>query len=144
MIVTGQPAELKPIVNTYCRILIPYIFLTVYSVILMRLMQSLNMNIALTWCSLLSFLSSPLLTWFFIFYLECGYYGAAIAQNCVFVILCVAILIVIIRKGYGFVFVPLPLSTIWIYKGIYQYLALAIPGVYQRLSSCLLKPIFLN
>ena len=135
MVAMGQPAELKPIVNTYCRLLIPYIFLTAYSAILQRLIQSLDMNVALTWCALLMLATCAPLTWFFMYYLECGYYGAAIAQNCVFVILCVAMLIVIICKGYGYVFVPLPLSTIWTYRGIYQYLVLAIPGMYQLRSS---------
>ena len=129
MVAIGQPPELKPIVNTYCRLLIPYIFLTAYGAILMRLSQSLDMNVALTWCALLMLGSCPILTWFFMFYLNCGYYGAAIAQCGVMFIFFVAMFIMLISKGYGYIFKPLPLSTIWTAKGIYQYLALAIPGM---------------
>ena len=35
-----------------------------------------------------------------------------------------------INIGYGYIFIPLPISLIWTRKGIYQYLALAIPGLF--------------
>ena len=118
MVAIGQPAELKPIVNTYSRLLIPYIFLTAYSAIFMRLIQSLDMNVALTWCALLMLASCPVLTWFFMYYLECGYYGAAIGQNCVMLIFCIALFTTLIRKGFGYIFVPLPyrLKILFAYK----------------------------
>eukprot|EP01084_Bolivina_argentea_P196833 337399_1 len=40
MIAIGQPASLRPIINTYCRYFIPYIFLTGYGAILSRLGQA--------------------------------------------------------------------------------------------------------
>eukprot|EP00486_Rosalina_sp_Unknown_P015381 CAMPEP_0201593302 /NCGR_PEP_ID=MMETSP0190_2-20130828/190948_1 /ASSEMBLY_ACC=CAM_ASM_000263 /TAXON_ID=37353 /ORGANISM="Rosalina sp." /LENGTH=424 /DNA_ID=CAMNT_0048052441 /DNA_START=86 /DNA_END=1357 /DNA_ORIENTATION=+ len=141
MVAIGQPAELKPIVNTYSRLLIPYIFLTAYSAIWMRLIQSLDMNVALTWCALLLLASCPPLTWFFMYYLECGYWGAAIGQICVMLIFNVALIVTLIRKGYGYIFVPLPLSTIWTYKGIYQYLALAIPGLFQNAFEWIIEEV---
>ena len=141
MVAIGQPVELKPIVNTYCRLLIPYIFLTAYSSMLSRLGQALDMNVALTCCTLLMFASCPPLIWFFMYYLECGYYGAAIGQNCARVVFCAAAIIMLIRKGYGYVFVPLPLGTICTGRGIYEYLALAIPGLFQNAFEWIIEEV---
>merc|ERR1712228_807183 len=132
IVAIGQPKELQSIVNTYSRLLIPYIFLNAYGAILLRLIQTLDMNKALTWCALLMIASCLPLTWFFMFYLECGYYGAAIAQCISMAIFVISQLYLLIHRGYGYLFVCLPFSTIFKSKGIYQYLALAIPGLFQN------------
>ena len=49
MVALGQPPSLAPLINSYSRILIPYIFLTAYATIFMRLLQSLDLQIGLTY-----------------------------------------------------------------------------------------------
>ena len=78
---------------------------------------------------------------FFMFYLDCGYYGAAIAQNLVMLIFLVAQIVLVIRKGYGFVFEPSPSSVVWTRKGIYHYLALAIPGLFQNAFEWIIEEV---
>ena len=141
MVAIGQPAELRPIVNTYSRLLIPYIFLTAYSAILMRLLQSVDLNVVLTYCALLMLAACPPLTWFFMFFLDLGYIGAAIAQNLVMLLFIGSMAAMIVRKGYGFVFVPLELSHIFTARGIRHYLALAIPGLFQNAFEWIIEEV---
>eukprot|EP01084_Bolivina_argentea_P134357 237011_1 len=141
LIAIGQPTEIKAIVDTYCRLLIPYIFLTAYCAILMRLLQSLDMNKSLTYCALIMLATCPPLTWFFMYYLQYGYIGAAIGQNCVMLIFFIGMFILVVHKGYGFVFIPLPVSTIFTKKGIYHYLALAIPGLFQNAFEWIIEEV---
>merc|ERR1719249_460015 len=117
MIAIGQPPELKPIITTYCRVPIPYSFSMAFNSILKRLLQSLDMNVPLTYCTLTQLASAAPLLWFFMFYMDFGYWGAAIALNLVTLITTVAAIILIIHKGYGFV--------------VLHFIALAIPGLFQ-------------
>jgi len=141
MVAIGQPKQLQPIVNTYSRLLIPYIFLTAYSAILMRVLQSLDLNVVLTWCALLMLAACPPLTWFFMFFLDLGYIGAAIAQNLVMLLFVASMATMIVRKGYGFVFVPLELGIIFTKRGISHYLALAIPGLFQNAFEWIIEEV---
>mmetsp|Transcript_25400 Transcript_25400/g.40408 ORF Transcript_25400/g.40408 Transcript_25400/m.40408 type:complete len:500 (+) Transcript_25400:30-1529(+) len=141
MVAIGQPPELRHIVNTYCRLLIPYIFLVSYVTVLQRILQSLDLNILATWCALLMFISCPLFTWFFMYYLQCGYYGAAIAQCCSMTVFFLSELVMIIYKGYGFMLIPLPVRLIWTKRGIHHYLALAIPGLFQTAFQWIIEEV---
>jgi len=141
MVAIGQPSSLRPIVNSYSRALIPYIFLTAYSAILMRVLQSLDLNVVLTYCAMLMLAACPPLTWFFMFFLDFGYMGAAIAQNLVMALFIASMSVMIVRKGYGFVFVPLPWSHIFTSRGVYHYLALAIPGLFQNAFEWIIEEV---
>eukprot|EP01083_Nonionella_stella_P220989 790073_1 len=139
MVAIGQPAELKPIVETYCRLLIPYIFICSYDAILVRLIQALDMNISLAICAVLMFASCPLITWFLMYYLDYGWQGTAIAQSVVMLLFFFIMLVLLIYKGYGFIFIPLPFTTVWSLKGIYNYLALALPGLCQNMFEFIIQ-----
>lgn len=75
------------------------------------------------------------------FYLDCGYWGAAIAQNLVMLIFLIGQIILIVRKGYGFVFEPLDFSQIWTKKGVWHYIALAIPGLFQNAFEWIIEEV---
>ena len=60
-----------------------------------------------------------------------GYLGAAIARSLAQFVMTVSMIIVLIYNGYLYFFIPHSVSTIWNKKGIYQYISLAIPGIFQ-------------
>eukprot|EP01084_Bolivina_argentea_P263261 445503_1 len=128
----GQPMELRDIITTYCRVLIPYIFVGGYAAILERTMQSLNLNISLLACYLLQFILTPPLTWLFMYHFECGYYGAAIARCLTTFFFSIAMLIVLLYNSYAYLFIPHNLGIVLTKKGIYEYISLATPGLFQN------------
>jgi len=141
MVAMGQPTELRDIVNTYCRLLIPYIYAVAYASILQRLLQALDMNTLLTLCASLMLATCPLLCYFFMFVLDCGYYGAAIAQNLSMLVFILAMTVLLHRKGYAHIFVPLPMHRVCTRKGITNYLALAVPGLFQNAFQWIIQEI---
>lgn len=128
MIAIGQPKELQEIMNVYCQVLIPYIFLVGYAAILERTMQALNMNMLLFACYLFQFLITPPFAYFFMYTMQCGYYGAAIARSLTQLIMVIAMIACLVFSGYGYLFIPHRIFTIWTRKGIKQYIYLALPG----------------
>eukprot|EP01084_Bolivina_argentea_P312598 541202_1 len=141
MIAIGQPSELAPIINSYCRLLVPYIFLTAYDAILMRAAQSLDLNIGLTYCCLIMIACAPLFTWLFMYGLGFGYKGAAIAQCCVLAVFAVAQIILFFNKGYGYLFIPHSLNVIYTKTGMMDYINLAIPGLFQSAFQWIIEEV---
>ena len=99
MVALGQPPELSPFINKYCRLLIPYIFLTGYTAVFMRLLQSLDLNVGLTYCCLIGIASAPLFVWLFMYPLGMGYLGAAMGQTMVLIMFCLTQFIYLLYKG---------------------------------------------
>ena len=99
LVALGQPQELAPFINQYSRFLIPYIFLTGYTAVFMRLLQSLDLNIGLTYCCLISISSSPLFVWLFMYPLGMGYLGAAMGQIMVLFMFCLTQFTYLVYKG---------------------------------------------
>ena len=99
MIALGQPQELGPLINKYCRLLIPYIFLITYTSILMRLLQALDLNVGLTYGCLIMFTSTPLFVWLFMYPFGMGYLGAAMGQNMALLMFCISMFIYLVYKG---------------------------------------------
>ena len=113
----------------YCQVLIPYIFLCGYAAILERAMQALNLNMHLFGCYLFQLLITPPFAYFFMYNMDCGYYGAAIARSLTQFLMTIAMLLCLIFHGYGYLFIPHKLSIIWTNKGIKEYIYLALPGI---------------
>ena len=99
MVGLGQPSELAPLINTYSRILIPYIFFTAYAAVFMRLLQALDLQIGLTYCCVISLASAPFFVWLFMYPLQMGYLGAAMGQNLVLVMFCLTQFTYLAYKG---------------------------------------------
>jgi len=57
--------------------------------------------------------------------------GAAMAQNVAIFSYCITQFMLLVYKGYGYMFIPQPLSVVCTRKGIMQYINLAIPGLCQ-------------
>ena len=48
---------------------------------------------------------------------------------------------IVIRSDYGFVFKPLPLHTVLAKEGLSQYMALAIPGMFQNAFEWIIQEV---
>eukprot|EP01084_Bolivina_argentea_P047045 86664_1 len=137
----GEPQSLSTIIDTYCRLLIPYIILTSYGAILARLSQSLDFNFELFLCSFLMLICTFPLTWLFMYGLSYGYSGAAIGQCCAMLIYVSSILLMLVYKGFGYVFKPIPIRIIWTKKTILDYIYLAIPGLFQNAFEWIIQEV---
>ena len=50
-------------------------------------------------------------------------------------------MVIVVRAGYGFVFKPLPLSQVLTWKGVSQYISLAIPGLFQNAFEWIIQEV---
>ena len=128
----GQPPDLCNIISNYCKWLILYIQFFCLISILSRIGQALNHNtdlfITSTICALLSIPLNEL----FIYQWKYGYIGTAISIVICTFLSAVMIIIVLIYRGYSYIFKPLPIRIIFTWKGIInEYLCLSLPILFQ-------------
>ena len=97
----------------------------------MRLGQAFDLNVGLIYCCFAMLAVTPFFAWLFMFVFDFGYVGAVIAQDVAMAIFCVAQFLLLVYKGYGYMFIPKPLSIVCTKKGIMQYINLALPGLAQ-------------
>ena len=97
----------------------------------MRLGQAFDLNVGLIYCCFAMLAVTPFFAWLFMFVFDFGYVGAVIAQDVAMAVFCITQFLLLVYKGYGYMFVPKPLSIVCAKKGIMQYINLALPGLAQ-------------
>lgn len=139
MCIIGEPVEFCPIIGEYCQALIPLIYGTVFLTITQRVGQALNFNAYLFYSVLIPAILALPLNYIFVFYLEFGYIGTAIVIDiCIWLSFFLSIAY-LIYKGYGWIFIPLPLNKVFQFDGMKQYILLALPGLAQSSMSWLIS-----
>eukprot|EP01084_Bolivina_argentea_P010181 18960_1 len=131
MCALGQPKDTCDIISNYCLFLIIYIQFFCLISILSRIGQSLNLNTDLFYTSIFCALLSVPLNELFVYKLHFGYLGTAVSIAICTVLNAILIICVLIYRGYGYIFKPLPKQIIFTKKGISEYLGLSIPILFQ-------------
>eukprot|EP01083_Nonionella_stella_P091382 255491_1 len=132
LIAIGLPIELYPIINAYCRALIPFIWGMAVLTSLQRIAQTVDLNTELFWVVVVGAAASIPMNYLFVFYCDLGYIGTALTIDVTMWLDVICCIMVMLKRGYGFIFIMQPLSVIAEYDGIKEYLALAIPGLFQQ------------
>ena len=115
-------SEIKNILSSYSKALIPWIWFMVWLTILQRIGQSLNYNTQFVYVVLIPWLISiPLQYILMVYPFQFGYLSTAFSLNFSMCFSCALAIIVLVRKGYGFIFKPLPFSTVFTKEGMLEY-----------------------
>ena len=132
MCAIGQPQDLCHIISNYCKWLILYIQFFCLISILSRIGQALNYNTDLFVTSMICALLSIPLNELFVYQWEYGYIGTAISVAICTFLSAAMIIVVLVNRGYSYIFKPLPIRTIFTWKGIVnEYLGLSLPILFQ-------------
>eukprot|EP01084_Bolivina_argentea_P295770 509317_1 len=142
-IIIGQPKELSTIVNNYCRMLIPAIFVEIILFVLNALIQSLDMNKYLFYSNIFSIIIFVPVLYILIYYTSLGYLGGAAAFIVYNVVNVCGQVFILYKNEYSYIFRPLPLSVVFDYKGCISYIKLAIPGLFGETFEWILFEIAL-
>ena len=126
----GEPKEFCPIISNYCRALIPVIYATALLTICQRIGQALNMNTYLFFSALIPAILSVPLNYLFVD--KYGYIGTAIVIDIANFVAFLLTLGFLIWKGYGWIFIPLPLHKVFKFHGMRQYICLALLDCYNH------------
>ena len=117
MVAIGQPIELRDIVNSYCRMLIPSTFIEVVILVLNPLIQSLDMNKQLFYINLIALILFIPLVYSLIYFTDLGYLGGAVSIVVYMLFIAMGQICLLCKTGYAHIFTPLPLATIFRRKG---------------------------
>ena len=145
MTAIGQPFDLCPIIESYCRALIPYLWASNILMIVNRTGRALMLNTEIMVIFITGSICTYLLNYLFIDVLNYSYIWTAIALDLCQILHVLLIICLLIYKGHGYIFKPLPLKDVTRWKdGILTYLQLAIPALIQIVSSwCITELIVL-
>eukprot|EP01084_Bolivina_argentea_P149326 260864_1 len=119
------------IISNYCIASITYVFPLVWLAILHRITQNLYYNFEIFVIQGIMFLLTIPLSYLFMITFNVGYLGAAAVRTIVMIGNVILITLLLIYKGYGYLFKPLSISQICDRNGLYQYLQIAFPGCIQ-------------
>ena len=132
----GQPSDLSPIIEQYCRALIPYLWISNILMIVNRTGRALMFNTEIMIIFIIGSFFSYIANYLLIDVLEYSYLWTAIALDLTQLFDTVLIICLLIYKGHGYMFKPLPFKDITRWKnGILTYLQLAVPALIQIASS---------
>eukprot|EP01084_Bolivina_argentea_P280747 480172_1 len=121
----------EEIITNYCRALIPYLWSMVSLTICQRVAQSLNYNTELLIAVLISVTFAVPLNYLLIYTFELGYLGTAYVIDICTIISFILSAFVIVYRGYGFLFKPLPFKLIFDKHGLWEYFTLSFPGCFS-------------
>ena len=118
-------------INNYCITLIPFLYFAVWFTILQRVIQNLDYNTELLIIIFISNILTPFWNWLFVYYLKFGYLGTAITMDITMLCSLCMSCVLLIYKGYSYIFKPLSLRIVLKWEKVYEYLALSLPGLVQ-------------
>eukprot|EP01084_Bolivina_argentea_P083520 151210_1 len=118
-------------ITNYCIALIPFVYIMIALSIIHRIAQNLNYNFEVFIIQAVVFFFSIPLNYLLIIVFNFGYIGGALVTDITYLISVIFMILLLINKGHGYVFKPLPLHQICDYKGLYQYIQLGFPGAVQ-------------
>lgn len=125
------------VISTYCTFLIPYIWMRCWITICQRAGQNLNLNSELAISLMIGSLSCIPFNYFFVYYLNYGYIGVAITMDVINCISCLLMVLFLYLRGYGYIFKPASFSMICSFKGMREYVYLALPGFGRAITGFL-------
>ena len=132
----GQPHNLCDIISSYCQCLIPFLWLTNFLMIVQRISRPLMYNTELMIIFAINAVLNLIINLIFVDVLKLNYLYTALSIDLTQFITLLMIICMLIYKGHGYIFKPLPIKDIiqW-NNGLYVYLKLSIPGLIQTASS---------
>eukprot|EP01084_Bolivina_argentea_P037438 69251_1 len=131
------------IISIYCKCIIPYVWFRIWIAICQRIGQNLDLNIEITIALFISFLSCFPLNYFFIFYMNLTFMGAAFASNIVNLIACISVLLAIYLRNHGYIFIPKRFHKVCDYNGIKEYMLLTLPGTGRAVTDFFISEIYI-
>eukprot|EP01084_Bolivina_argentea_P112557 200743_1 len=130
----GQQQVLREYINNYCRALIPLVIAMLWFSILCRLIRNLNLNDYSMYITIFSGLSAYPLNYLFIIYLKYNYIYTAISMDICMIQIALLTTLLLIYKGYYYLFIPMPLKEIFNKNGIKTYLYMSVPTLITNAS----------
>ena len=130
----ASPPNLENIITNYALTQIPYIFGIGYLTILQRFCQAYEYNKLLTLMSIVGFIFTIPVSYVLMFVFNFGYIGAGIGKAVMICLLFIILSIYLIFFDSSVdtnIFRPLHWRVIFNYQGMKEYIALALPGLFQ-------------
>ena len=127
MCLIGQSKDLCTYINDYCRALIPWVIGAWWYSLLCRLLRPLNLNNHNMFINIIPAIISYPLNYLFISYLEYNYIATAVIMDICIIQVSFGTTLLLIYKGYGFVFKPDSFNKVFNKLAIKNYLYLSVP-----------------
>eukprot|EP01084_Bolivina_argentea_P099040 178020_1 len=124
--------EIRFVLSSYSHWLVPWIWQMVWLTILQRIGQSLNYNTEFVYVVFIPWIISIPLGYILMFSpFQFGYLSTVFMLNFALFLSNVLAITVLYRKGYGFIFKPLPFKIVCEKQGLWEYYLLSWPGCFQ-------------
>eukprot|EP00808_Paulinella_micropora_P018597 g52065.t1 len=127
LVALGQTQRVAELAAPYVEVLMVHYVLTIVFTVLQRLLQSLDLSVALSVVICLSSVASMASCWLFVHVCHWGYLGAAYSQALLALLQLLGALFLLLYAGHGSLLWPRPLRAILAWREVKRYMSLAFP-----------------
>ena len=129
-----EPSDLCSIATKYCKALIPFLWFCAIFTSLQRVAQCIYLNNYIVIASVFPAMLSIPMNYTFVYTLNMGYLGTAYTVSICYGLSIIILVYALCKKGFSFMFRPLPLNIVCTYTGMKEFLSLALPNLVTTMS----------